>query len=364
MKKSAVVTLLVLASLPSIAETDFSKCQDYLNPPSMGAGVGMAGSRVWGLPFTLEADGSLKVRDGVDLKVEDEGKTEKFSYTVPGYDSGNGFKTKAFKYETVVKRDDKGNILSVFHGPELTNASLEEMSEQQYKLYLESTPKEEVEKNNEMLGGESKKYVPPFTAFKGTNVEFETRNGSCVPMRTSQELLAEPKVDGKTASNTTLDTPLCRDINQFLEANPDAAACFKKDLNMRMSDIFNRHADRYADEMKELMDTFPKGTGGYGFGGMGMGMGSGGFGFGGMGFGGISLANQVFTGNQPYAKMVEENQYYQTQRRFSHSPILSGHKIVQNCFDSGLESSITDDSIWESEAQDSIDANAQNVQTK
>ncbi|MCR9202950.1 MAG: hypothetical protein NXH75_00090 [Halobacteriovoraceae bacterium] len=358
MKKSAVVTLLVLASLPTIAETDYSKCQDYLNPPSTG-GVALGGSRIWGLPFTLKEDGSLKVRDGVDLKVEDGGKTEKFNYTVPGFDSGNGVKSDSFVYETVVKRDDKGNILNIFHGPQLTDGKLQELKKQQYKMYLENTSEEIIKKNNEVMGGESGKYVPPFTAFKGTNLDFEVKNGKCVPMRQSQELLGEPKVDGKTASTTNLDTTLCRDVHQFLEANPEAAACFKKDLNMRMSDIFKRHADKYSEEMQNMSQVFPRGTGGYGMGmGMGFGMGMG------MGFGGISLTKEVLSNHQPYGRMADDKQYFQTQRRYSYSPILSGHKIVQICFDNGLESSITDNSIWESGSQDSIDANSQSVQAK
>ncbi|CAN0063205.1 unnamed protein product, partial [Chrysoparadoxa australica] len=197
------------------------------------------------------------------------------------------------------------------------------------------------------MGGESQKYVPPFTAFKDSSVEFEVKNGKCVPMNLKQEVLSEPKVDGKTASMTQMDTKLCRDINEFLEANPEASACFKKDLNSRMSDIFKRHEQRFMQESMDLFSTFPRGMGGYGLGGFG-GMGGFGMGFGmgyGMGFG-LSLGNQVLAGNDVYGKMLSESDYFRNNRRMVSSPILTGHKIVQNCFDSGLEGVVSDDSLW------------------
>ena len=118
---------------------------------------------------------------------------------------------------------------------------------------------------------------------------------------------------------TRFNTNLCKDIDQFLKQNPEAASCFKKGLNDKMTSIFRKYNSH----------AIPAGidVGGYGY-----------------GLHANSLEMQINKG-----RFMPTNPEKETKMRKSMgtSPVIIGHMILQNCYQRGLGSFIDDPKIWE-----------------
>jgi hypothetical protein len=352
-KESGVRILFILGvlyffSFAAQAAVDYSRCQAYVHPEGMLGTPQRMGTGGFGVPFPfkIKADGTLEKKDFADLRTEDGGKTQIFSITLPGY---NGYTVDGAKLVTpdstveyTVRRDDKGRIIEISNGPKMTNSQLKQMHQIQIDYYNENVP-EEVRKRNDQMMGEGKTFEPPFVAHKGQTLTFDYRGDKCFPNQAKMESYLEPKVDGKSSSTTTLDTPLCRDINEFIKANPEASACFRKDINERMGMIFKKHAPKYENETNQMM--------GYGLGFGGFGSYGGGFsGIGGLGMmGGMayqSIASNVMLSNPEWTKNLNDQGYLENARRFGSSPVMNGQRILQNCFDVGIRDVIEDEELW------------------
>lgn len=343
-----ILGVLYFFSFVAQAAMDYSRCRAYVHPTGFSGSpqrVGVPGGFGAPMPFRIKPDGSLEKKDFADLKTEDGGKRQIFSMTIPGY-SGvdvNGAKLEFpdTVYEYVVERDDKGRIIKISSGARLPTSRLKEMHKMQVDMYNENVP-EHVRNMNDSIMGEGKSFVPPFTAYKGQSLSFDYNGDKCYPSQAQYENYLEPKADGETHSSTVLDTHLCRDINEFLKVNPEASACFRKDINERMNMIFKKHAPKYESEAKGLMG-FGGTYGGFGgYGGIGMGMGLGGFG--GMAYN--SIAMNVLNTQSEYIKDLNDQGYLENARRLGNSPVMNGQRILQNCFDVGVRDVIEDEELW------------------
>ena len=66
---------------------------------------------------------------------------------------------------------------------------------------------------------------------------FEIRNNQCVHVQTTFRI----NNNGEEQEGTLVHLDLCKDISDFLDRNPEASSCFKKDLNTQMGAIFSKH---------------------------------------------------------------------------------------------------------------------------
>lgn len=344
-----VFAVLYFFSFAAQSAVDYSRCQAYMHPEGMLGSPQRLGTGTFGapLPFRIKPDGTLEKKDFADVRTEDGGKTQIFSMTIPGYSglsiNGTKIETPDTIVEYTVTRDDKGRITHVRNAPKLTTAHLQELHQMQIDMYNESVP-EAIRKANDAAMGEGKSYEPPFSAYKGQSVSFDYKEDNCYPSRAQHEIYLQPKADGESHSLTVLDTQLCRDINEFVKANPEASACFRKDINDRMNMIFKKHAPKYEDEGKSMM-AFGGGFGGFGgYGGMGIG------GFGGMSMMGSmayqSIAANVLRTEPDFIKYMDDKNYLENARRFGNSPVMNGQRILQNCFDVGVRDVIEDEELW------------------
>ena len=346
-----IYAILLLFSFAASAAVDYSACQAYMQP-TMVPGIGIGYQPI--VPISFKDDGSIEKEDFVDLKTEDGGKTQIFTYKVPGgfpTQEGAEIKTNTIYMQVTVKSDDKGNITEVIQGDNQTTEMLRNFDSWTRRSYENSVPESIRKQNDETLGGSDKKYSPPFFAYKGRTIQFDVKNGKCVPLKVSLSYYTEPKKDGESIEITQLDTQLCRDVNEFIKANPEASACFRKDINDRMGMIFKKHIPNYQEEASNIMNS---GTPFGGFGSYG-GYGSmGGGGFGGMGgFAMNSLANNILANDETFLKNVNDADYLAIKRRFGNSPVMNGQRILQSCFDGGVRDIIEDESIWSQRSRES-----------
>lgn len=336
----------VLYSFAALSAVDYSACQAFLQP-NTNPGIGFGGFKPI-MPFSLKDDGSIQKADFADLKTEDGGRTQVFSYSLPGgfpIQEGAEIKTNTIPMQVTLKRDEKGNITEIIQGDNQTTEMLKTMDKWSKENYERSVPESIRKQNDEFLGGEDKKYYPPFFSYRGQSIDFDIKNGKCIPSKINQSFYTEPKKNGDSVSITLMDTQLCRDVNEFIKANPEASACFRKDINDRMGMIFKKHAPNYQQEASNIMSTGnPFGGFGGGYGGFGM---LGGGGFGGMGgFAYNSLATNVLSGDEQFLKNTSDVDYLEIKRRFGNTPVMNGQRILQSCFDNGIRNIIEDESIW------------------
>lgn len=330
-----------------------------------GMGVGLGAAGVYG--FKIKEDGSIEKDDYADIKTKDGGKTQIITYKIPNspfmFPSGTEVKSEDIEIKYTIKRDDKGRIIEIYDGGNATTAQLERFQKQQRDHYRENTPEEIRKKNNEYLGGEDKKYEPPFMAYKGRSITFDFKGDKCVPSGITSESYIEPKADGATLSNTQMDIELCRDVNEFLKANPEASACFRKDINDRMGMIFKKHAPKFNREAAAVMDYAGNFGGMANYGGFGM-----------MGLGGFSTLNSlayktpamlVLGSDESFLNGINDEGYVELKRRIGNTPIINGQRLLQSCFDYGVREIIEEESLWSSQrSRDQSASDTNSVQSR
>lgn len=348
LRSISVLSLYTFSLMTSYAAVDYSRCQAFVGSPAARGGMGVALGSPAIFGFKIKDDGSIEKEDYADIKTEDGGKTQIISYEIPNspfmFPSGTEVKSEKMEIRYTIKRDDKGKIIEIYEGGNATTAQLERMKKQQLEFYKEHTPEEIRKHNDEFMGGEDKKYEPPFMAYKGRAIKFKFNNDKCIPSEIIGENYTEPKADGAVFSGVQMDIDLCRDVNDFLRANPEASACFRKDINDRMGMIFKKHAPKFNAETQAMMDYAGD------FGGMG---GYGGFGM--MGGGGFSTMNSlaystpamlVLGSDETFLKGLNDEGYIEMKRRISNTPIINGQRLLQSCFDYGVREIIEDESLW------------------
>ncbi len=361
-----VLFALVTTSAQVLSATDYSRCQNFMHPSSFngGAGIGLGMSPVFG--FSIKDDGTIQKADFADIKTENAGKTQIISYELPGmpyaYASGAEVKSEPMKMQYIIKRDDKGRIIEIYEGGGATTAQLERLKKMQDDYYRQNTPEEVRKRLDETMGGEDKKYEPPFMTYKGRSIKFRFKDDKCVPSHVSGESYIQPKADGATISTTQLDLDLCRDVNEFLKANPEASACFRKDINERMGMIFKKHAPKFEAEASGLMG-FGAGFGGFGgYGGFGS------LGYGGYGMGGnlaySSPAMLVMGSDESFLKGLNDEGYIELKRRMGNSPVINGQRLLQSCFDQGVRDILEEDDLWAQSRPQGGNSSDQDAQTR
>tara|TARA_B100001971_G_scaffold37960_1_gene33010 strand:+ start:54905 stop:56032 length:1128 start_codon:yes stop_codon:yes gene_type:complete len=349
--------LLLSLLLSSFAySADYTKCAQYLNPsmnyledspsinPGIGGGFGTFGPLGY-LPFEIDNTGKVTPHNDVVSYSQEENGNESITFEMPSFvpdnnpnKTGNPFKQKMRQVKVNIQRAENGDIQNIIYDESLTQAEIDAMQASARTFYEQNTP-EEIRKQNEQWAKSAglESYQLPFYAQSKKTLSFEIKNGQCVPMELKNEALIEAKADGNTFETTQSNTALCKEIDEFLEQNPEAAACLKSDLNTKMADIFKKYIPNQS-------------SGGWGYPGIGgMGVGYGGMGFGGYGgYGmpmyGMSLENYLM-GSQSL-EYIPEDQRDAYLARIGSSPVITGNMLYQNCIDGGLGPIIEDESIW------------------
>lgn len=340
MKISFYKTLFFITlSLNTVHATDYSKCTNFLNPKGFSGSGGQGGlgfSMMPYTPFSLQNDGTIKPHnDVISYKHDDEKMQDIIVYEMPSYDhispenleSSNPYKQRMRRLSVTIQRDDKGEIVEILNDQNISQSDIDRQVKMQRKLYESTTPEETRKRREEQSGGN---FQLPFYAHSSTRIKFEIKNGQCVPVESKNTALVEPKKDGKTFETTNFNLNLCKDIDNFLNENPDAASCFKKNLNQQVSSIFNK----YVGQNSQYPSPMP---------GFGMGGPIGGFygGYNAYGFG--SLEQKMSLGKFWGEEDAKENM----RKLTGSSPVITSHMILQNCYDIGLGSFIDDPKVWE-----------------
>lgn len=355
MQKLILMSLFV--SSLAWSATDYSKCSNFISPPwpsfedspSVTPGVGLGGGfdgfgPLGYLPFEMDEKGKITPHDDVSSFSEDDNGNVTIMFEVPSFipdntpnKETNPYKQKMRNVLVEIKKNEAGEITELILDQNLTQPEIDALKVQARQFYEQNTP-EEVRKQNEEWAKQNgqEEFQLPFFTQKSSTVSFEVKNGQCVPMGITNKALLEPKLDGRTFSSTQMNTPLCKDVKDFLNENPEAAACLKSDLNKQMSDIFKK----YMPEPQFGIGL----TGGYGVGG-GF-PGSGGFGMGGYGMPmwGMSIENYLMANQNP--EWIPEGQRDAFYARVGSSPVITGNMLYQQCIDTGLGAILDDESIW------------------
>tara|TARA_Y100000782_G_scaffold84715_1_gene91832 strand:- start:25786 stop:26742 length:957 start_codon:yes stop_codon:yes gene_type:complete len=299
MKISLIFTSFLLIGTASA--TDYSKCKEFFTPQE-----GLS------TPFVIDKTGKITPNGNViSYVLDDENKQELFTFKHP---SGS----MAEKAKAIVKRGVNNEITEITFGYLLTQKDIDRINSNNIQFQAKGNPElvRRLSKNN-----------PYFSTYSHTTTKIEIKNGQCVPSNQVSHNLVEPRVDGRTITSNLFDMKLCKDLEQFIDDNPEAAACFDPKLNKQVSSIFSNYQQRSGSTF-----AVGGGIGGFnaGFPGVSTGL-----------YGRvdslINMENQLW-GNEEYKKNI---------RKYSgRSPIISGHMILQDCYISGLGSFIKDPKIW------------------
>ena len=281
MKTLTFLTSIFLLA-PAMA-ADYSKCKEFFSPSGLG-----------NPSFSMDKDGKITPHPYViSYESDDKNKEEHISY-VNDYNLAHSDLLK-----TTIKRDDKGDIIEITHANDYTQENLDRM-----KKTL-------------------RRYSPnsPFLAFSHSTIKLEIRNGECVPVKATAHNLIQPKVGGTTRPSSLYNTKLCKELDDFLKEHPEAEACFKDDLNDKVSKIFEPY--------KSYQAVY----------GMGGGMSPHGLFTGFFGRLDSLLVDDDFLNSNP------------SSRKFTgRSPVISAHIILEDCRSQGLEPFIKDENLWKKAA--------------
>lgn len=345
MKKTLYKSLLVFTVCTSAAHAvDYTKCMEFINPkdPFSSKSVGNAGWGMMGIyrPFELLSDGKIKPNDDViSYDTIDDKNQEVIQYDMPTFgvislnesDKKNPFKHDTKRITVIIQRDDKGNIVEIINDENVSQSDIDQQVKIQRAHWERNTPEEMKRPYKRLEEKSGQKIQLPFSRYASSSVKFEVKNGQCVPVESKNKILIEPKKDGQTFETTNYNVNLCKDIDNFLTKNPEAASCFKKDLNKQITSIFERYKPK-DQQFSSMVGPF---GGGIGYGGVNSGFGMS------FGFGSVEqmMSQGMFWG--------DEDQKSAIRKTTGSSPIIAGHMILQNCYNQGLGTFIDDPSIWE-----------------
>jgi len=352
MKFSALLFAALLSS-NVFSGVDYSYCQKQFNQYLMPNKVSKIGDGMISMgevplvknedrsyyPFELTSDGKIVPHPALNYNNNIKGKEVISS------------KRKDMDYETVITRNDKGEITGI------------------YTSYVSKT---------QMMGGryygKQSKVITKESLFARKsefNTKIEIKNGKCIPSRidTINSLGDESRQD------VSFDANLCRSVAQFFKKNPGAASCFDKNLMNKAQGIFGdyykNNKDIYGDvntdsliskpialrtKLKSDMNQVGMYGNGYGYpgtgsiGGVGVGMG--------MGMPGATV-DQMLTPMMPSLDSVLSTQgFYQGGAGgFGNSPVVQAMQVMTLCQGGGwgpsvLRDVINDESVWKTQTQD------------
>ena len=215
---------------------DYSKCAELFNNPLETGGdfyIIRSGpfvpDRLRFIPFDLQKDGYIEVHEDLVVSREtrkvDGGTETTIHYASPPLDmleslksgkrirvmvnahqaglSGDG-DTKPKPAKVVIKRDEDGNISEII---------------------------EELPDNKNDISD-------LYTSLLENRTTFEIKNGQCVPIRLSMVVRSSTKY---AAESVTHYTPLCRDVIELFEENPQLTYAIGKQINDDVVKTFDLH---------------------------------------------------------------------------------------------------------------------------
>jgi hypothetical protein len=384
MQKKLFMMALLISS--SAYATDYSKCSSSLNPDPYeyykdGSTEPMPYHGMF--PFKLTDDGQVKPIDGiVSYEKNEEGNKEVIEYNIASMikpqtieDIKKGdigawptFNPQKRKVKTIITRNEQGDIVQIKTDHNFTQEELNIMFNNQqnnFRAFADPKMVENLDKEAKKNGKE--RYEIPFSYNKNETLNFEVKNGKCVLISQQQETAFGNKLDSPSVTNSQFNVNLCKDIDNFINKHPEATACFKADLNKKMSSIFDKYVDKSkyglggagagnVGPMVPGVGIGYPGTGGGGYGvpgGVPMGahgrpnFNSGGFGgFGMMGYG-FDLEMRILGQGGGLPWLEGDNKGKESvYRRMQSSPTILGANLLQNCYDRGLGTYIDDPSLW------------------
>ena len=159
----------------------------------------------------------------------------------------------------------------------------------------------------------------PFSLLSQMSLKFEIKNDQCVPIESTSTALIQPQKDGQTNKTAHFNTELCKEVNDFLIEHPEAESCFKPNINNKISAIFGKYMGQYP--MANL-----QGRGG--------------------GFGGFYPTVESFLYSNDVGG-VDGPFKQSTRKSLGLSPVITGHKLLQDCYSQRLGPFMNDPAIWE-----------------
>lgn len=346
LRYSPILLALTLSAQLHAAETagpavDYSRCMDYINAPyggfnGIGTGFGL-------LPIRLQADGSIqsfgpavknhRSTDEADIV---EFETPRMGYPTQDRTTGQMIpgEIQQRRMQVVITKDERGRPASIRIEDPITQQEINTQLELSRSI-RDSMMSDEQKAHFEELAERFDWSTDPFFSHASAHVtNFNIRNNTCVVDEAVTEILTEPKVGGRTQRVPQFNTELCRDLHDFIQNNPDAAACFRSNLNSSVDRIFSKYRAHYSgDNFNPGIAPYGVGAyGGFGGGPIGMGMGVGGMGMGSIG----AYAPTLTTELHPMNSEVLES-----------SPVIRANRLLGLCRNYRLEPFYTDETIWQ-----------------
>lgn len=277
------------------------------------------------LPFRVESDGAISPFPDTQTSCDRASRTCTYSYKTPPLqdleDIDNKERVNALvtaehpdllETETVVTRDAKGDIIEIF---------------------------EALPPNQNALAGERR-----YSSIKGVRTTLGIRNNTCVPMRSSEVFARAMEEDGQTVLIETelpvFITPLCRDLQEVLEANDALFSGFDLTVGEELKTTFVKYRSEMLldgprpffsrEELEEEVGWRLNVK--HDFHG--------------------PLNVQALLGYYADGAPSEDRNTnavstMERMQRLGQSPVLSSQKILSHCYYRGLRNTLRNDSLWQ-----------------
>ncbi|MCO4795456.1 MAG: hypothetical protein KC493_17175 [Bacteriovoracaceae bacterium] len=355
-------TMTLFLSTTVFAETDYSKCSQFINPfqgessgfgyqggssGSGGVGLGVSGGGfgTGGLyPFKLKKNGKIEPAKGVkSYEFNKDSNEEIIEFEIPTFpylmEPGQEVDFSKIKpvmkvQRVIIKRDKDNEIKTITNDFDVKQKDLDnhnKMMKKWFEYTYSDKYKEQMKKMQAQWGLED--FQTPIMMPLKSDLHLSQVNGKCRVDRHTITNLMDNKIDGFKYDTVSYDTKLCKDLGDALAKHQKTLEkCFSqkaaKDFSKIASDFYeSNHRESPGNNFGfgQVGSGYPGGGIGGGFGigmgtfpGMGGGMGFG-MGMGGYGMGMQSLENQVagmannsqFSGIPP---AVAANNLYNTCR--------------------------------------------------
>lgn len=265
-------------------DVDFAYCSEYLEKVKKNAV--MTG---FSFPFDVDKDGKIVWENPQINKQDIDKTTREYSYTEV---QPNGIRTT---HTFTINMSEKGVIEEI-----------------QYDQNFHLTPRD-------------RQFMPGMPDEAKSVVYFSTHKGKCFPSMS----LVEQSFHDEYFSSTLFDTQLCYEINKFFKENKDVAQCFdnNSEKSKKMLQIFENNDYAQDKILAEHYRLVPQ-SANYG----------------------LSVEQRMLL-SQPNAGPnipgFSAQDRMDAFKVLGDSPLMAGNRILMDCYEKGLGSTINDNEIFE-----------------